>query len=115
VVTPAAGVAQIVASVPGVHPRGGGSKSDPPAAIIPLDWYPNPPKQVWSMYTTWEICFTVEGKLDIFKNGERVHRGVPIVWLERQLALYGICDEDYKKVVDQLSDVGKASVRLSPR
>jgi hypothetical protein len=63
------------------------------------------------MRSTWDIHFTVEGKLDIFKNGELVHRSVPLVWLERQLDLYGISGDDYKNVVHQLRDTGKASVR----
>jgi hypothetical protein len=56
-----------------------------------------------SMYTTWDINFTAEGKLDIFKNGELIHRSVPIAWLERQLALYD-CGE-------RLQERGSASER----
>lgn len=64
------------------------------------------------MRSCWDIHFTVEGKLDIFKNGDLVHRSVPIVWLERQLDLYGISGDDYKDVVHQLTDKGKASVKI---
>ena len=64
------------------------------------------------MQATWDIHFTIEGKLDIFKNGELVHRSVPIVWLERNLAPYGIRGEDYENVVRQLSKAGMASEKI---
>jgi len=69
------------------------------------------------MCTDCDIYFTVEGKLDIFKNCKRAYSSVPIAWLECYLAPHGICGEDYKNVVNQLYDTGMAFVRIqtSPR
>jgi len=64
------------------------------------------------MCTDCDIYFTVEGKLDIFKNGKRAYSSVPIAWLESYLAPHGVCGEDYKNVVDQLHDAGMASVKI---
>ena len=64
------------------------------------------------MLTACLVCFTVEGKLDIFKNGKRAYSSVPIAWLECYLAPHGICGEDYKNVVNRLYDTGMAFVKI---
>ena len=64
------------------------------------------------MRVTWDIQFTLEGKLDILKNGELIHRAVPIAWLERNLAPYGIFGKAYEDIVRQLSRAGKASTEI---
>ena len=68
------------------------------------------------MRTLCRISFTADGKLDIFKGSNLAYASVPIAWLECYLASHGICEEEYKKVIDQLNDVGTASViiRNSP-
>ena len=64
------------------------------------------------MCTACGISFTADGKLDIFRDDKLVYASVPISWLECYLASHGIGGEDYRYVIDQLNDAGKASIKI---
>lgn len=66
------------------------------------------------MYTTWDVHKKSDGTFDIFKNSELQHPSIPQKWLERQLAPYGIVEDTYEDVLEQLSKTGSATVKLPP-
>ncbi len=60
----------------------------------------------------WEIVRTEDGTFEMFHKGELLHSSIPDRWLERQLARYGFCGEEYRDIRRQLDQFGRAKIVL---
>jgi hypothetical protein len=66
--------------------------------------------QLQTRPNAYEIFRRQNGLFDVFHNGEIKHSSVPERWLEDELAKHGICGGEYREVIRQLSESGKAKL-----
>jgi len=58
----------------------------------------------------WEIVKRQDGSFDLFHNSELSHSSTPERWLEDQLAEHGICGDEYREVLRQIGELGRAKL-----
>jgi len=62
---------------------------------------------------TWEVIKTANGSYQIRNKGELLRSEIPDRWLERELARYGFCGEEYRDIRQQLDNSGRAQIVLT--
>jgi len=62
---------------------------------------------------TWEVIKSADGSFEIRNKGELLQAEIPDRWLERELARYGFCGEEYRDIRQQLQNSGRARVVLT--
>lgn len=59
-----------------------------------------------------DVVKNADGSYEVFFNGEQVRSGAPEKWLGTELcARYGFCGEEYKEILRQLNESGRATLR----